>query len=215
MNAYNRPRVVAALFLLAALAPAARAQLIGDYAIPSIGLIDISSTVGAWTFLNHDSGLDDATLDTTDAPDSINFGTESDDASITNYSFLSITAPESGTLAFDYSFSASVGGNLPVGICEFTLSDAGNSTSSLSTTSGSILWNVQAGDLISIDNSATGGTLYMQEGSNIFFIPVPSSSALTISNFSFAPIAIPEPATCAVLLGLPALALASFRRRKA
>jgi len=212
MNASSRHRVVAALFLLAALAPPARAQLIGDFAIPSIGIIDSPSTLGAWTFLNQDSGFDDASLDTTDAPDSITFGMGSED--VTNFSFLSITAPESGTLSFAYSFSASVGGNNPVGVCVFTLADAGNSTGSGFTTSGSILWNVQAGDLISISNSATGGILMTQEGSNILFFPVPSSSSLTISNFSFAPIAVPEPATCSIGIGLAALASAYFRRKK-
>jgi len=198
-----------ALTLFAALAPDARADFSGDYALtpPPGGLSTANNTsAGAWLFTLHQGGAANGSLDTTNAPASFNI------QAVAIGTFNSITStlayanvPEAGTITFDYDFT-----NVQLGTggsANFTYTQNSTPIVFSGNATGSGSWTVSQGDDIGFSVFAQGGTAV-----GLGF-PEQTQSVVTISNFAFAPTPVPEPSEFALGAGVLALGVALARRR--
>jgi hypothetical protein len=199
------------LFLLGSLTPVTRAQFIGDYALtpPAGSVITSNSTAGNWNFSLVTTGSATGSLDTSLAPDSFTLqstATGSGNSITDTLNFLSVS--QAGTISFNYNSALNAGG-IAFGT-DFSYSNSRNGLLDLASTADSFMSSVLPGDTLSFSTTATGGVLFGLGGPT----STQAEALVTISNFSFTPASVPEPANYAVASGIVTLLIAIFRRRQ-
>jgi len=192
----------------------ASAQFTGNFALtpPSAGSYSANTSLGSWTFTNTSTG-GSASVDTTNTPGSLQLTSSGFGLGLTGTSnFAYGNFLQSGNLSIDYNYTASNGG----GGASTSFAFEHNNIivqNFISSASGTFLLNVTAGDSMSFVTAGSGGMFMITFPFPMFF-PTSGSSSVALSNLSFTPSSVPEPADAGLLLGAAALGWVAYRRRQ-
>jgi hypothetical protein len=224
------PYLFTAFFIVVGLSTA-QAQFVGDFALtpPSANIYSANTTVGNWTYTVMNTG-GNGQISTVSAPANFTLSASGFGAGLGSTSTLEYpSVPVDGTLAFDYIVN--LGGSGGGASATVTFGHSADTPITLTSSgSGSVSWNILAGESIEFSAFAMGGMTISAGGAGGVggvggvggppggpgagggVTPVLGSASASISNFSFIPASVPEPSDFALGGGLLAIGAACWRR---